>query len=427
MSKFFKIPVKPLLKQLSQALNRPIEFNVSQAAMIDGLENNRFWVHISARRTGKSYAASILALAKLLEPNTSVMVVAPNFTLSSIIWDYISEFIRVLDLECERFNSKDKVIKLINGSVFRLLSAVNRDSLIGRGAHFLIVDEAAVIEDDEYFTRDLRPALSTFENSRALFISTPRGRGNYLFDYYSRGTIEGKENFPDWGSCIYDWTANPLLSASDIEEAKSTLPKQVFEQEYYCAWTIFEGQIYELDEEIHLCDTEELENFDPFDYRWDIIGGLDMGYRDDTAFVVVATNGDKFFILDSYTRNASTTAVHAEALQELIDKWGIENIYGDPAAAQMRADLAYDYDICVESANKSVLDGIATVQVLIEQGKLIIDQDNARDVFTSLSAYRWNNKTEKQKPIHDEHSHYADAVRYAIYTYLQTSPGIFTA
>ena len=56
------------------------------------------------------------------------MVVAPNFSLSSIIWDYVTDLIKQLEIEVDRFNQKDKVVRLINGSVFRLLSANNRDS-----------------------------------------------------------------------------------------------------------------------------------------------------------------------------------------------------------------------------------------------------------------------------------------------------------
>ena len=77
MSNFFRLNVDKLLTKLP----RPVTFNESQQAMIQGLNENRFFVHIAARRTGKSYAAAILAFAKLLEPGQQVMVVAPNFSL----------------------------------------------------------------------------------------------------------------------------------------------------------------------------------------------------------------------------------------------------------------------------------------------------------------------------------------------------------
>jgi hypothetical protein len=126
-NQFFKIPVDKLL----QKLPKPVAFNQGQQAMIEGLNSKRFWVHIAGRRTGKSYAAALLAFAKLLEPGQQVMVVAPNFTLSSIIWDYVTDLIKQMNIEVEKFNQKDKVVKLINGSIFRLLSANNRDSLVG--------------------------------------------------------------------------------------------------------------------------------------------------------------------------------------------------------------------------------------------------------------------------------------------------------
>ena len=226
--KFFKINLDKLLEQIPMVNQLDLKLNSSQWGMIEGLEDNRFWVHISARRTGKSYAAALLAFAKLLEPNTQVMVVAPNFSLSSIIWDYVTQIIRDLKIECQRLNQKDKVIQLVNNSTFRLLSANNRDSLIGRAAHLLIVDEAAVINNDEYFTRDLRPALSTYPDSRCLWISTPRGKGNYLFDYYLRG--QDTDDYLEWGSTVFDWKSNPLLNEPDIEEARKTMTKNLFGQ-----------------------------------------------------------------------------------------------------------------------------------------------------------------------------------------------------
>ena len=72
---FFRLSIDKLLTKLPT----PVKFNQSQKAMIDGLNENRFFVHIAARRTGKSYAAAILAFGKLLEPGQQVMVVAPNF------------------------------------------------------------------------------------------------------------------------------------------------------------------------------------------------------------------------------------------------------------------------------------------------------------------------------------------------------------
>jgi len=405
---FFRLNVDKLLTKLPT----PVQFNESQQAMIEGLNENRFFVHIAARRTGKSYSAAILAFAKLLEPGQQVMVVAPNFSLSSIIWDYVTDLIKQLDIEVDKFNQKDKVVKLINGSIFRLLSANNRDSLVGRAANLLIVDEAAIIPNDEYFTRDLRPALSTFKDSRCLWISTPRGKGNYLYNYFLRGD---DQEYDDWGSSIHTWRSNPLLSEKDIEEARKSITRALFAQEYECEWTTTESQIYEaLDEAKHINDYVG-ERFA------EVLAGLDVGYRDENVFVVIGFDGENYFIIDEYVSKESTTSELASAIQEKIDEWNIDSIYIDSAAQQVKADFAYDYDIYCENAIKSVNDGINFLQVLIESDRLFFDTVGASHTFSAMSSYRWNPNTETPKPVHDWASHPCDAVRYAIYTHSKMS------
>jgi len=411
---FFKLNIDKLCSKLPT----PVQFNEAQRSMVDGLENNRFFVTISARRTGKSYAAAILAFAKLLEPKQQVMVVAPNFSLSSIIWDYVTDLVKQMELEVDRFNQKDKVVKLINGSTFRLLSANNRDSLVGRAANLLIVDEAAIISNDEYFTRDLRPALSTFRDSRCLWISTPRGKGNYLFTYYNRGI---DDEYPDWGSTLHTWRSNPLLSEKDIEEAKRTITKAMYLQEYECEWTTTEDQIYQgLNEEKHINDFVG-ERF------IEVIGGLDVGYRDENCFVVVGFDGINYYVVDEYVSRESTTSELAEIVREKQEEWSIDSIYIDSAAQQTKADFAYDYDIYCENAIKSVNDGISSLQALIEQNRLLFDTEGGAHSFSAMSSYKWNPNTDNPKPVHDWSSHPCDAIRYAIYTHQKMSAiSVFT-
>jgi PBSX family phage terminase large subunit len=408
-NQFFKIPVDKLLLRLP----KPVTFNEGQLAMVEGLNSKRFWVHIAGRRTGKSFAAALLAFAKLLEPGQQVMVVAPNFTLSSIIWDYVTDLIKQLNIEVEKFNQKDKVVKLINGSIFRLLSANNRDSLVGRAANLLIIDEAAIIPNDEYFLRDLRPALSTFQDSRCLWISTPRGKGNYLYNYYMRG--QNPEEYSEWGSGIYTWRSNPLLAEKDIAEAKKTMTRALFAQEYECEWTTTESQIYEyIDEEKHKGEYQTTKFVE-------VIAGLDVGYRDENVFVVIGFDGERYYIIDEYISKESTTSELAEVIQEKLAEWRIDNIYIDSAAQQVKADFAYDYDIPTNNAIKSVNDGINFIQTLIEHNKLYFDNDGGAHTFHAMASYKWNQSTDIPKPVHDWSSHACDAVRYAIYTHHKMS------
>jgi phage terminase large subunit len=424
-NKFFKLKIEKLLSRILNEEGKPVVFNESQWDMVKGLEENRFWVHIAGRRTGKSFGAATLALAKLLEPNTHVAVVAPNYNLSTIIWDYISNFIRQLGLETERFSTKDRVIVLSNGSVFRLLSVANRETLVGRGYHLVIIDEAAIIEDDGYFVRDIRPTLATYDNTRCLFISTPRGKHNYLFEYFNRGQPDHARHaiFPDWGSGIYPWWTNPRLNKSDIDEARNSMTKTLFAQEYECSWTSFENMIYNIHEE-SIC-TNLLDEIRK--RKMDFIAGLDIGFRDETACVVIATDYLKYYIVDEYVVNETVTSDIASCVKELEQKYDLQAIYIDSAAQQMRADLANDYDIYCENALKDVETGIGFIQNLFEKKLLLVDKERCPKTLAALEQYKWKGNTLKPTPVHDWTSHCSDAVRYAIYSHQKNQAGIFTA
>jgi hypothetical protein len=421
-NKFFKLKIEKLLSKIRNEEGKFVTFNESQWAMVQGLEENRFWVHIAGRRTGKSFAAAILALIKMLEPNTHVAIVAPNYTLSSIIWDYLANFIRQLQLEVEKMSTKDRVIVLPNNSSVRLLSENNRGTLIGRGYHLVIIDEAAVIEDDQYFLQDIRPTLATYDNTRCLFISTPRGQNNYLYNYYLRGQPEKHNEFPEWGSGIYTWRSNPRLKESEIEEQRRSMSKSLFAQEYECSWLTFENKIYAIPESsIQTKVQESISN-----RKMEYIAGLDIGYRDDTAFVVIATDHSKYYVVDEYVVNETVTSELARNIKELEEKYSIQTIYIDSQAQQMRADLATDFDIYCENATKDVNSGITHMQNLCEKGNFIMDREMCPKTVVSMQQYKWNPSTIKPSPIHDKSSHCCDAVRYAVYTHQKSQVGIYT-
>ena len=203
------------------------------------------------------------------------------------------------------------------------------------------------------------------------------------------------------------------MSESDVAEARRSMSKAEFDQEYLASFTTFEGQIFSFDRERDIIDWEPKP-------RSEFIAGCDPGYRDPTAFVVIAYSeaDNAFHIVDEYLKSEATTDKHAAAFQELIQKWGVEVVFIDSAAAQFAGDLAYGYDISTTKAKKDVLPGIAYVQTLVEQGRLKI-APHCEHSLAVMDQYRWDPKEtlQREKPLHDEYSHMADAIRYALYTF----------
>jgi hypothetical protein len=408
-SRFIKLPITNYLKLLGiwETINEP------QIALINAINNPkyRFVCAALARRLGKTYIANVIGQLTMLVPGCNILIISPNYTLSSISFELQRKLIRHFDLEMERDNVKDRVLELSNGSTIRLGSLSTVDSCVGRSYDLIIFDEAALGDGEAAFNIALRPTLDK-PGAKAIFISTPRGKGNWFSRFFDRGF---SPDFPEWASITADYTENSRMSESDVAEARRVMSKAEFEQEYMASFTTFEGQIYSLDPAL-VCDYVRRDGDE-------VIAGLDPGYKDPTAFAVIVYSpiDDTYHIVDEYQDAGAVTSVHVDRMSELIARWGIETIFIDSAAAQMAADLAYTYDIATIKGKKSVLDGIALVQTLVEQGRIKVSPHCEHTLYM-FDQYRWDTKetasgNSKEKPEHKMPSHMADAVRYAIYTF----------
>jgi|TARA_R100000005_G_C4989039_1_gene196793 hypothetical protein len=405
--RFIKLPIEGYLDLLG------VSPNTSQTAIINAINNPkyRFVCAAVSRRQGKTYISNIIGQLVCLVPNSHVLLMSPNYSLSQISFDLQRNLIKHFDLEVTRDNAKDKVIELSNQSTIRMGSINQVDSVVGRSYDLIIFDEAALTDGRDAFNVALRPTLDK-DNSKAIFISTPRGRNNYFAEFYYRGY---SDEFPEWLSIKATWHENPRVSEDDIKEAKKTMSEAEFNQEYLADFNVFEGQIWRFNHEQCIGNFSEIEVG-----RMDVFAGLDVGYKDPTAFCVIAYDWDTetYHVLDEYYNSERTTEQHAAEIQKLIQKWDIDYIYIDSAAQQTRYDFAQNYDISTINAKKSVLDGIGHVAGIVDNDKLHVDQ-KCKEVLMALDQYQWdpNPNLMKEKPKHDMASHMADALRYALYTF----------
>lgn len=393
----------------------PIE---PQIAMINAINDPkvRYVTAVLSRRTGKTFMGNKIVFLKLLEPGTSICIISPNYSLSNISWMEQVKMINAHGLETKRCNAKDKEIELENGSFLKMASVGNANAALGRSYDLILFDEAAI--DDrggEAFNVVLMPTLDK-ENSKAIFISTPRG-SNWMKDFYDNGFND--EETPEWCSIFGTYKDNPRVPDSVINSARANMSKAEFAQEFECSFVTREGVIYEdFDFEKHTFNLAGCGmDFDDLDH-FETLMGIDPGYRDPTAVAVIKYNfvTDKFYIIDEYQEAGRSTGQHAEKIGGFDDRYQPEMIFCDSAAAQFMADLQYEYDIGTSKAKKSILDGISYLQMLVQQDKLYI-ADHLDHVREMIINYRWKPDAIKETPLHDDYSHMADAIRYAIYSY----------
>ena len=402
--RFIKLPITEYMNLLG------IEPNSAQKALINALNNPkyRFVCAAISRRQGKTYITNVIGQLVSLVPGSHILIMSPNYALSQISFD----------LEVVRDNAKDKVIELSNGSTIRMGSVNQVDSTVGRSYDLIIFDEAALADGKDAFNVALRPTLDK-EQSKAVFISTPRGRNNWFADFYHRGY---SDEFKDWASIRATYHENPRFSTEDIIEAKKSMSQAEFSQEYLADFNTYEGQIWNFNFEECVADLSQLDTS-----KMDVFAGLDVGYKDPTAFCVIAYDWDqeKFYLVDEYLDAERTTEQHAIEIRRRVDKYNIDWIYIDSAAQQTRFDFAQNYDISTINAKKSVLDGIGHAAGIIDNNKLIVDQ-KCQHVLQAVDQYQWdpNPNLMKERPKHNMASHMSDALRYGLYTF-ETSASTF--
>ena len=266
-------------------------------AILNAINNPkyRFVCAALSRRQGKTYIANIIGQLVSLVPGSNILIMSPNYSLSQISFDLQRNLIKHFDLEVTKDNAKDKVIELSNGSTIRMGSVNQVDSCVGRSYDLIIFDEAALADGKDAFNVALRPTLDK-ANSKAIFISTPRGRNNWFSEFFDRGFTD---DFPEWASIKATYKDNPRISEYDIMEARKSMSEAEFRQEYEADFNIYEGQVWNFDHEKCVINCDGMET-----HQMDIFAGLDVGYRDPTAFCVLAYDWDeqKYYLLDEYLR-----------------------------------------------------------------------------------------------------------------------------
>jgi len=407
--RFIKLPIENYLKLLKDPQGNPIEAIPPQIALINAINNPkyRFVVAALSRRTGKTFISNVIAQLVAFVPGTNILIMAPNYSLSTISWELQRQLLNKFEIELTRSNAKDKILELENGSTIRMGSVGQADSVVGRSYDLILFDEAALDDKGkDAFQIQLRPTLDKL-NSKAIFISTPRGK-NWFWEFFMRGWGEDDE----WVSIHSDWKENPRAVEKDIQKAKNSMSSAEFKQEYEADFVVLQGKIWDFSNEcVVKIDLDRIN-------KWDVIAGMDIGFRDATAFVVAITDGEKFYIVDEYQASGKTTAAHAKKIQKLVDKWEIDFIYIDSAAQQTKFDFAMNFDISTINANKSILDGIGYVASIVEHDRLLVDE-SCKDVIASLDNYVWDDREGliKEKAKNNGFQHMADAIRYALYSH----------
>lgn len=181
-----------------------------QKRILKKLKDNRFFVLLSGRQSGKTSLMTIYSLwiASFLT-HQSILIVANKE-------DTAKEILKRIKLAYEEIPNwlKPGVIKWAetsvafeNGSEIEI-STTTSSAARGKTIGVLIIDEAAFIEPAsmlEAFWRSVFPVVSSSKKAKIFMVSTPNGTGNLFHKIYSEAEA-GKNG---WGYDKIEWNEIP--------------------------------------------------------------------------------------------------------------------------------------------------------------------------------------------------------------------------
>jgi predicted phage terminase large subunit-like protein len=259
-------------------------------------DTTRFRIVAAGRRFGKSrLAAWMLLIEALKSTSKDVFYVAPTYQQAKdILWGLLKELGHEV---IKSAHENTSVLTLVNGRKIYLKGADRPDTLRGVGLAFCVIDEYADIKPNVW-EQILRPALADVQGG-ALFIGTPKGR-NHFYELYTFAE-SGKDK--QWAGFHYSSYDNPLIPASEIEAAKTSMSSFAFRQEFLASFEAASRDIFK-EEWIHLDDEE------PSDGRYyiavDLAGFINVDKEsankskklDETAIAIVKVSEEGWWVAE---------------------------------------------------------------------------------------------------------------------------------
>ncbi len=241
----------------------------AQQAFIDKFvtTDDLFGTLVAPRGSGKTLAAINFSLYWALQKkNQKLGWCSPTFSQAKSVLDQIVT--AAPDL-VQSSNRMEAVITFINGSTIKFLSSDSADNIRGFRFTHLILDEAAYIKQSVIDTI-LLPTLNP-NGKKCLLVSTPAGK-NHLFTWYMKNDVVSHRITLE--EC-------PYISKTLLDEAKSSLPADIYAQEYLAQFVDSANDVF--------VGIDKVAFVGEYRKGGDVYVGVDTGLSDDASVMTLVS------------------------------------------------------------------------------------------------------------------------------------------
>ena len=247
------------------------------------------------------------------------------------------------------------------------------------------------------------------KGKKVLFISTPKGK-NWFHELFQLAKSPDYPNYKAYTGSSYD---TPYINREEIEDAKRTLPPNVFQQEYLAKFIDSGGEVFSN------LDKNLFSHYGPAQGK--VYCGVDLGKQED--FTVATFMDSAGQVIEIYRANNKEWTQMVRDIMELIRKYSATvmvevNSIGDVIYEQIKNQWQDTHPFVTTSKSKNeMIEGLILdmneVNVKIPDGQLFAPLLSELEVFT----YSYNPKTRSIKYGHPNGLHDDCVISLAIVNY----------
>lgn len=248
---------------------------------------------VAGRRFGKSLCSLVKAVhACVTARDQEWYVTAPSIDQASIYFQELdrrlneSSLLRRLMVPNSLKYHPFPEVRFRSGSILRARSTtLDGKYLRGKGAHGIVVTEAAFVKDVVW--NEVIRAMLLDRKGRAVVETTPNGTGDWTYRLWKLGREDGTGYYRSFHATCYD---NPRLDQLEIERIRREIPDIAFRQEYLAEWTDDDAAVFPWSLLQDVFDDYRMPGRPVDGRRYSI--GVDLAkYRDWTVICVLDTTG----------------------------------------------------------------------------------------------------------------------------------------
>ena len=284
-----------------------------QKKVISDFSNSehKFGTVVTSRQWGKSLLGQNLLLYWLLAtPNQKGCWISPIYNQAKKVFQELSDASNSI---IQQSNKAELTLKFVNGSTVQFLSSERPDSVRGFSFNYMVVDEAAYVNERGFETAIL-PTLTAI-GKKCLIISTPKSK-NWFYKYYLRG-LDGSTEYISFKGQSTD---NPFIDQSFIAQQRLSLPDDIYRQEYMAEFTDAGSEVFRNVD--NACIVSQYINGDKVQ-RCFI--GIDTGLSNDYSVLTVMNESGRILLIDRLRGENINTI--ASRFNNILSKFKIEGGY----------------------------------------------------------------------------------------------------